>query len=994
MEDEKPSYEIVQNIEGDYKPTFHDFYDLMKFRVSRILLVSSLYDAFTLEEEGLVFEQISGEYQDLSLSSPPQVVRVSSGESALTELRDGFYDMIITMARISDMDPQEFGIRAKKIKPEIPVILLLTDTGDIPQYSKRGRGGGLDKVFFWNGDSALFLAITKYVEDLKNISHDIETGQVRVILIVEDSPRYYSVFLPIIYTEIMHQTRSLITEGINEHEKLLRRRARPKILLAEDYEEATSLYDKYRDYILSVITDVTYDKGGKEMEGAGFDLMDSLDDSIPVLVQSSYPKHRVEAHKRDARFIDKNSDSLLQELRDFFKENLGFGDFVFTDPNGKEIDRASDIKDFIEKISEIPLESLTYHGRANDFSNWLMARGEIALAKRLRPKRVSDFQSGEEMRQYLLDSVREARRVKQLGVITDFPQQSFEFRGTVTRLGGGSLGGKGRGIAFLSALLNRTDAYRAVPNCDVSIPDTLIIGTDEFDRFLEHNNLLDFVKGELTDEEILRRFSMSQLPGELRSQLKIYLDNVRWPIAVRSSSLLEDSQNQPFAGIYSTYLLPNNCGDSSERLDQLCQAIKLVYASAFMKAAKAYIQTTVHLQEEEKMAIVVQKLIGKEYGNRFYPVISGVVQSCNFYPMKPLKRNEGIANVALGLGRVVVEGEKVLAFSPQHPDAIPGFSNPAEVLENSQKKFYVLDMSRTCFDLIDGEETTLGKLDVSEAMEDGTLGHIASTYDRDDNRLRDGLFENGTPLITFSGVLKYGTMPLVKVLKQLIELGRKGLGRNVEIEFAVNVDENDHMEFYLLQIRPLVAMKEHSHVLITQGEKRSSLVYTEKALGNGILEGISEIVFVKHDTFDRTSTVSIAEEVGKANDKLSGKHYLLVGPGRWGTRDRFLGIPVKWDHISWARAIVETSLEDLDVDPSHGTHFFHNMTSLGIPYLTCSRRDKKHHIDLEWLQSVEGEEELEYVKIIHLPEPLVIKVDGRSGKGIVSMEENRSEREV
>ena len=553
------------------------------------------------------------------------------------------------------------------------------------------------------------------------------------------------------------------------------------------------------------------------------------------------------------------------------------------------------------------------------------------------------------------------------------------------------MGGKGRGIAFLSALLNRTDAYKTVPHCDVMIPDTLIIGTDEFDRFLEYNNLSDFVKGEITDEEIVRRFSMSKLPDALRSDLRKYLEIVDHPLAVRSSSLLEDSQNQPFAGIYSTYLLPNNCGNEDDRLNQLCQAVKLVYASAFTKAAKAYIQTTVHLQEEEKMAVVVQKLVGNQYGNRFYPVISGVVQSCNFYPVKPLRREDGIASVALGLGRIVVEGEKVLAFSPEHPKVVPGFSNPKEIMDNSQKEFYALDMSRTCFDLTKGEETTLVQLDISEALEDGTLDHIASTYDMNDNRMRDGLMDEGTPLITFSGLLKYETIPLVKVLRRLVALGKRGLGRNVEIEFAVGIEENDHMTFNLLQIRPLVAMKEHSHVRIKDEEKEGSLVYTEKALGNGIIEGINEIVFVRHKVFDRTETMKIAEDVGRANRELQGSPYLLVGPGRWGTRDRFLGIPVKWDQISGARAIVETSLEDLDVDPSHGTHFFHNMTSLGIPYLTCSRKDKSHHVDLKWLENAEGEV-LDHVKMVHLEEPLMVKVDGRSGRGIVSIgEETKNE---
>jgi len=973
---------------GDYRPTFHDFYDLMRSRVNRILLVSSLYDAFTLEEDGLLFEQISGEYRDLSLTSPPQVIRVSSGEEGLKELKRARYDMVITMARISDTDPFEFGHKAKTIVPDIPVVMLLTDTADIPVFYRPGNHDGVDKVFFWNGDSALFMAITKYVEDIKNIRPDTSTGLVRVILVVEDSPRYYSVFLPLIYTEIMSQTRALITEGINEHEKLLRKRSRPKILLAENYEEAMRYYDEFRDHILTLITDVTYMKDGVEVEGAGFELLESIEDDIPVLVQSSHVEHRDRAEMMGVQFIDKNSDTLLNDLRSYFKDRLGFGDFIFRSIEGAEIARASDINEFIETVQKVPLESLVSHGKANDFSNWLMARGEISLATKLRPKKVSDFKTEEDMRASLLSSIKESRRLKQRGVIIDFDKQTFEFSGTVTRIGRGSLGGKGRGIAFLSALFKRNHIDR-ISDCQVVIPDTLIIGTDEFDRFMDDNDLRDFVTGDTTDEEVLRRFSLGDLSRELKESLERYLTNVDKPLAVRSSSLLEDSQNQPFAGIYSTYLLPNNCSEGNERLDQLCQAIKLVYASAFTKAAKAYIQSTVHLQEEEKMAVVIQKLVGNQYGDRYYPIISGVIQSINFYPVSPLKREEGIASVALGLGNIVVEGGKVLSFSPEHPRMIPGFSAPGDVLRNSQNVFYSLDMVNQCFDLLNGEDTTLRLLDVSKAEPDGTLDILASTYDPNDNRIRDNVIDPGPKVITFAGVLKYEMIPLTKILSMMKDIGEKGLGRPVEIEFAISNNRRGNPKFSILQIRPLVALKERSNVVIEENDLVDPILLTDKAMGNGIVTDIRDILYVSHEEFDRTETTEISHEIGIFNQRMSDRPYILMGPGRWGTRDRFLGIPINWDDISNAGVIVEMSMPDFKVDPSHGTHFFHNLTSLGIPYLTFMHDRDYHKIDMTWLRENSSHTYMKYLRHVSLADPMIVKIDGRKGQGVILKPVNR-----
>ena len=965
---------------GDYKPSFHNSYDLMKYKVTNILLVSSLYDAFILEEEGLLAEQISGEYLDLELSSPPRVMRVDSCESGLAELKKRHYDLIITMPRLVDMDPFEFGRMAKEQQPDIPVVLLLTDTADIPYFYKPGQYDEIDKMFYWNGASALFFAITKYVEDILNVEPDTSDGLVRLLLVIEDSPRYYSIFLPLIYREVMSQTEKLIAEGLNEHEKLFRKKARPKILLAETYEDGLALYEKYRNNILGVITDVDYPKDGERLEGAGFQLIKELDEGIPVLVQSSRNKYQAEAERACTPFLDKNSDKLLHGIRNFFTECLGFGDFVFMTPDKVEIGRARDMTEFMHYVQTAPAESIRYHAGANHFSNWLMARGEIDIAKKLRPKKVSDYQNDEEIRSHLILSIRESNKAKRKGVITDFQQQNFEFEETFTRLGGGSLGGKGRGLAFLFALFNQSSVKDKIPGCQVRIPDTLVIGTEIFDNFMEGNELHKKIQPDMSDDEIKSLFMAAHTTIDIKDKLREYLFHVREPLAVRSSSLLEDSHNQPFAGIYATFMLPNNCVDDETRVEQLCDAIKLVYASAFSKSAKAYIQSTVHSSEEEKMAIVIQKLIGNHHDDRFYPTISGVAQSYNYYPVAPLKREDGIVSAALGLGRIVVDGEKVLAFSPKHPNVVPGFSTPEQVMDNSQTHFYALSMDDVCYDLIAGEHITLNTLPIKDAEKDDTLDLIASTYDSNDRKLRDGTGSDGPKLITFSGVLKYEMLPLVKVINELLEIGTRGMGGQVEMEYAVKFNADNKPEFYVVQIRPLVTKKERHNVTISGDE--TDIILSSKALGNGTLEDIRDIIFVSPEIFDNTQTYNIAKEIGELNKEV-GKPFLLIGPGRWGTRDRFLGIPVDWNHISNAKAMVEVGLSGFRIDPSHGTHFFHNITSLGIMYFTVPFGKEDEFIDWDWLKSIEPKNSKKYAVHLELPCELEMKVDGRTGKGIV-----------
>jgi len=969
---------------ADYRAGFHDFYVLMKFRVSKILLVSSLYDAFTLEEDGLIFEQISQQYKELALPFPPQVLRVSSGSDGLEELKVNRYDMVITMARISDMTPEEFGNMAKEIQKGIPVVLLLNDAGDL-QLHKWDRGDpGYDYIFFWNGDSSLLMAMTKFIEDSKNIDQDIRTGRVRAILVVENNPRFYSVFLPLIYTEIMNQTLSLLTEGLNEHEKMLRKRARPKILLARDYEEASDILRKYSRYIIGVISDISYPKGGMDEEEAGFHLAHEFGEQFPILLQSTRSEHREKAEAMGLPFIFKNSETILKELKEFFNKHLGFGAFEFTMPDGTVVGRAFDINELTDLLPKVPAVFIRIAGRGNRFSKWLIARQELGLAMKLRSKKVTDFGDDEEIRDYLLREIRESRRVKQLGVITDFDKQRFEFEGSFTRLGGGSLGGKGRGIAFLSSLLHQSGIKNTIEGCRILIPETLVIATDVFDRFLKEHGIAEKLTEDLDDDDISRLFLSFELPKDILDKLGTYLENVNVPIAVRSSSLLEDSQNQPFAGIYTTYILPNTCGDAGARLDQLSSAIRLVYASTYYRRARAYLQSTIHMPEEEKMAVVLQKLVGSTHGDRFYPVISGVAQSHNFYPIGPLKREEGIVSVALGLGRIVVEGGNVLNFSPEHPNVIPGFSTPEDALKNSQSYFFSLNMSpRECYDLRQGEDVTLLTLPISEAEKDGTLDLIASTFDVNDNRIRDGLGFQGPRVIDFAGILKYGKLPLVNIIRTILAMGRNGMGRAVEIEFAVKMQEKETPEFHIVQIRPLVTLKERRNVMITDQDRKNAILYTDRALGNCIIERIQDLVFVETEGFDKTRTVEIAELIGEANRLMKERPYILLGPGRWGTQDRFLGIPVEWDQISGARCMVEVSIPDFQIDPSLGTHFFHNITSLGIPYFTVLHNRKDHVFDEKWMKQNVTTDLKGLVKMIRLEEPLCIKVDGRTGQGII-----------
>jgi hypothetical protein len=996
----------------DYDLRSKTYHALMPFKVREILIVSSLYDAFIIEEEGLISELVIGQYRHLLLSSPPRVTRAYSGEKALSTLKEKRYDLVITMSKHIGMDPYNFGKKIKKLHPNLPVILLATDTVDINLAQQKDTEKGIDKTFFWTGDSTLFLAIIKYVEDSINARYDTVNGNVRVLLMLEDSIHHYSMFLPIIYTEIVQQTRRSISEDLNEMQRLLRRRARPKILLARTFEEGMALYKQYKDYILGIITDVNFKYKGKTDPNAGYKFVQQIRKEkkyLPILMQSSETKNRTKADAIGAYFLDKNSPTLVQDFQHFLLNHLGFGDFIFLMPkertkDGKKKQKtteslihdqttkiawASNMFEFEHILQKVPLECIQFHADRNDFSNWLMARCEFKAAMKLRPKKSSDFTDINEVRKHLVEIFNESRREKQLGAITDFSQQHFEFDSSFTRIRGDSLGGKGRGIAFMRILLARYDLEKKYPNIKITSPSTVVIGTLEFERFISDNNLIRFMNGEdITDQEIAKAFLDSTICDELKDDLLKVLYHFRAPLAIRSSSLLEDSQSRPFAGIYSTYMLPNNHKNDAIRLRQLCQAIKLVYASTFFKEPRVYMESTSSKIEEEKMAVIIQELVGNDYGGRFYPTFSGVAQSYNFYPVSHQTFEDGIANVAVGLGKTVVGGEKVFRFSPSHPTILPDFSTTEEILKNSQRELYVLNTSKKNIEFSEKDDITLKKLSIEDIKNDGTLESVTSNYDRNDGMIRDNFSPEGPHLITFAGILKYDIFPLASLLQDILGIGQQGMGCPIEIEFAGTLGEDGKTPptFAILQLRPLVPSHEHCEISLDDKMNGNNVfIHSDKALGNGLIKSIKNIVYVPPETFDSAKTVEIADEIGSINKTLTEASlpYILIGPGRWGTQDRWLGIPVKWSQISGVSVMVETALEDFNIKPSQGTHFFHNITSRGIGYINVPFNSTEYFIDWKWLEKQKSYKELTFVKHIQLPAPLTIKLDGRCGHAMI-----------
>lgn len=967
------------------------FHQLMQRRVRDILLVSTFYDAFIFEQDGRLSEQIFGEYRQLNLSTAPRITSVPTGAEALEKLKSHSYDLVITMVRIGEIGPFELARRIKETHPDLTVLLLLNLGSDYQIWeSHEAKRKYIDDVFLWNGDTKLFLAMVKSVEDNMNVEYDTTHGLVRVILLVEDSVHYYSMFLPSLYSVIMKQTQRLIEEEVNDINKHLRMRVRPKVLLAHDFEEAIRLYEKYKDYILCVISDVRYKVKGEIDAQAGIKLIkhvlaDNID--LPMILQSSEDANEQIAHDLNVHFLNKNSKYLFRDLREYMVYNLGFGNFIFRRPDGEVIDEAANIAEFEEKILEIPEDSLEFHSKFNHFSHWLIAHGEIQIAKKIRPMKLEDFASRNELREFLHLTFRTVRIEKNRGKIINFDAMSLSELNQVIRLTEGSLGGKGRGLAFLNALLCTMEYEKKFKNTSISLPSTAIIGTDEFDQFIERNRILESIQGK-SDREIDEIFTHGLLSEILVERLEIYLEEVKYPIAVRSSSLFEDSQAQPLAGVYRTFMLPNNHSDKMHRLRQLMDAIKLVFASVYLKDSRQFLDSLNFVAEEEKMAVIIQETVGCHKGEHYYyPHISGVAQSYNFYPTSHLQHSDGIANIVLGLGKAVVEGKNNYRFCPRYPDI--DLLTQEEIVRNSQKEFYALNLANNDFDLLGGEEITLSKLTLKDAEEHGSLRHLASVWDYDDSRLTDNLQERGLKVLTFASILKYKYFPLAKIVQELLQIGEIALGIPVEIEFAVNLDPEDchatKPTFYILQIRPLSVNTDAYHIDVKQLDKSELLMYTEHGMGNGVIKDLRDVIYLDPNTFDKTKTYDMQQEIERFNRKMAkaDKRYILIGPGRWGSRDRFLGIPVRWPQIDRAKVILETGLKDFIVEASQGTHFFHNLVALNVGYFSIPYLSQTDFVDMAWLSKQAHIEKGEYFVHVEFDHPLLVMMDGKTGAAVI-----------
>lgn len=963
------------------------FPNLMERRIERILLVSCPYDAFILEEDGLLSELIFSEYTTLGLTHAPHVQRVSTAGDALVAIGEERFDLVITMLRVGEMDVSQFTETVHDIRPELPVVLLIANELELNRLGDRRWELGVDGIYVWQGDAKLFLAIIKEFEDRWNSAYDTQAGGVGVIILIEDSVRYRSSLLPTLYSELVQQTRRVMQEGLNQMQRMLRLRARPKLLVAETYEQGVAIYEKYRDYLFGIITDVRFPRDGSNDPEAGaafVELARQQQPDIPALLQSSDPSNHALAERVHASFLYKRSTTLLQDIREFMLDNFGFGDFVFRGPDGEEVGRADDLVTMKRLLREVPVESILYHAQRNHFSNWLRARTEFVLARRLRPRRVSEFSDLESMRNYLVESFEEALRYNRSGVVEDFKQQRFDSTVRFARIGGGSLGGKARGLAFFDALLARAGMAHSWENVRIHVPRSVVVGTDVFDEYLEHNGLRRSVLHNASDDWIREAFLESRLPDHVRADLSAYLAEVRYPIAVRSSSMLEDSQYHPFAGVYDTHMIANNAADEDTRLDQLAKAIKLVFASMFFTGARRYLRSTPHRIEEQKMAVILQELVGSRHEDVFYPDFAGVVRSYNFYPFGHMQPEDGIASVALGLGHLVVEGGEALQFCPAHPQVLPQLGAPKQFMDQSQRSFYAIDLRTAEAVSRTGFRSAIVKRDLDDAERHGTLDLLGSVWSMENEALYDGINRAGPRAVTFAHILKNEAFPLAEILQDVLRLGREGMGGPVEIEFAVNLQTKPR-EFAVLQMRPYGAGDQYQPVDIDEVPRAVQFCATDQALGHGAMNTLRDVVYVRPETFDAAQTPAIAEEIAGLNERLrdEARPYILIGPGRWGSSNPWLGIPVTWAQISGARLIVEAGLDHFVVDPSQGSHFFHNLISVGTAYLTVNPRSPQAFIEWEWLAAQPAESETEFVRHVALPEPVEARIDGRASRAVI-----------
>ena len=965
------------------------FANLMNKRIYNVLLIATKYDAFMLEDDGRVDEQIFNEYTSLSLRYPPRFTQVTSEAEALAELKDRNFELILCMP---NMDNRDIFSAAKEIKlhyPNIPIVVLTPFSKEVSKRIANEDLSAIDYVFSWLGNSDLLLAIIKLIEDKMNAPDDTASVGVQIILLVEDSIRFYSSALPHLYKFVLEQSQMFAKEALNGHQRTLRMRGRPKIKLARTYEEAVRIFNQYRDNMLGIISDMSFMHDGVKDPYAGYKFGQYVRKTgliIPFVLESSESNNRIYAEELGSSFIDKNSKSYPQDLRKKIMQRFGFGDFVILNPQTKEeIMRIKDLKDLQKKVFQIPDDSLVYHLSRNHFSRFFYSRAMFPPAEVLKRVDVSDYKDMDEARKLIFDLIVQYRRMKNTGVVAIYQKDRFDEYSNFARIGDGSLGGKGRGLAFIGAMVKRYPVLEH-ENFAVTIPKTVVICTDIFDEFMDTNELYPVALSEIDDDTILKYFLRASLPARLIEDLMAFFDVVKSPIAVRSSSLLEDSHYQPFAGIYSTYMVPK-IDDKYEMLRTVSDAIKAVYASVFYRDSKAYMTATSNLIDQEKMAIVLQEVIGNSYSDRFYPTISGVARSLNFYPIGNEKAEDGIANIALGLGKYIVDGGQTLRFSPRHPRNILQMSTMDFALRETQTRFYALDLKNLAEQFSVDDSFNLLRLGLKDADADGALKYIVSTYDPYDQIIRDGYYPGGRKILSFVNILQHDVFPLAETLDSILHIGQDEMGRPVEIEFAVNINQEDSSQatFYLLQIRPIVDNKEIMEEDLTLVQKEDTILSSTSVLGHGIISDVQDVIYVKTEAFNSSNTQLIAYEIEKINRQFTGneKGYVLVGPGRWGSSDPWLGIPVKWPHISNARVIVECGLENYRVDPSQGTHFFQNLTSFGVGYFTINPFKGDGWFDEAYLNACPVVEETEYLRHVHFDEPVVIKMDGKRSLGVV-----------
>lgn len=965
------------------------FANLMNKRIYNVLLIATKYDAFMLEDDGRVDEQIFNEYTSLSLRYPPRFTQVTTEEEALAELKYRNFELIICMP---NMDNRDIFAAATEIKihyPNIPIVVLTPFSKEVSKRIANEDLSAIDYVFSWLGNAELLLAIIKLIEDKMNAPDDTASVGVQIILLVEDSVRFYSSALPHLYKFVLEQSQMFAKEALNDHQRTLRMRGRPKIKLARTYEEAVRIFNQYRDNMLGIISDMSFMHDGVKDPYAGYKFGQYVRKTgliIPFVLESSEASNKVYAKELGASFIDKNSKSYPQDLRKKIMQRFGFGDFVILNPQTKEeIMRIKDLKDLQKKVFQIPDDSLVYHLSRNHFSRFFYSRAMFPPAEVLKRVDVSDYKDMDEARKLIFDLIVQYRRMKNSGVVAVYQKERFDEYSNFARIGDGSLGGKGRGLAFIGAMVKRYPKLEH-DHFAVTIPKTVVICTDIFDEFMETNELYPVALSDVDDETILKYFLRASLPARLIEDLMAFFDVVKSPIAVRSSSLLEDSHYQPFAGIYSTYMVPK-LEDKYDMLRTLSDAIKAVYASVFYRDSKAYMTATSNLIDQEKMAIVLQEVVGNRYNDRFYPTISGVARSLNFYPIGNEKAEDGIANIALGLGKYIVDGGQTLRFSPRHPHNILQMSTMDFALRETQTRFYALDLKNLADQFSVDDSFNLLRLNLKDADADGSLKFIVSTYDPYDQVIRDGYYPGGRKILSFVNVLQHEVFPLADTLDQILHVGQDEMGRPIEIEFAVNIDPQNlgFATFYLLQVRPIVDNKEVMEEDLTLVEQEDTILTSTSVLGHGIVTDVQDIIYVKTGAFCSSNNQSIAYDIEKMNRQFTGeeKNYVLVGPGRWGSSDSWLGIPVKWPHISNARVIVECGLENYRVDPSQGTHFFQNLTSFGVGYFTINPFKGDGWFDEGYLNSLPAVEETEYLRHVRFDKPVVIKMDGKKSLGVV-----------